>query len=443
MIREPKEWKVVRSMHQGRNFPQCLAVSGNGKLLATNAVYDGRIRLWDTATGEQRLIGPGHLNEVRAVAWSPDGKTIATGCGGDGTLRLWDGASGNRLRVLPLGGKLDHFSKSLDLTDMQFTSDGRTLLAAGRWWGAASGKSVAISAGWRQTARWRDNRLVAFEDDRAFPGMVLVQDASGRTLHRIRPLPEGTAIRRGLKSLAFSPGGKLLAIALIDEEVVGDSRGLQFSVHLWDMKTGKPVRRMHPPTASRRTWRSRRTDRSWPPRSGAGPLELFDVATGRRLFTLEGHEDSGRHWDGVRPLAFSPDGALLATSGEAGVIVLWETASGQEVRTLRGHEGWLRALAFSPDGTWLLSGGSDTTALVWSVAPLREPMSWHDDTADRLWEALRDRTRRPTPRVRALRAAPERAVRAPQGPPASRQSCRCGPHRSAGRRPGRGRFRQA
>ena len=65
-------------------------------------------------------------------------------------------------------------------------------------------------------------------------------------------------------------------------------------------------------------------------------------------------------------LAFSPDGALLA-SGEKDAVYLWRVDDSSQVRRL-DHPGWGQAVAFSPDGALLASGGSDETIRLWRVA---------------------------------------------------------------------------
>jgi parallel beta-helix repeat protein len=79
-------------------------------------------------------------------------------------------------------------------------------------------------------------------------------------------------------------------------------------------------------------------------------IKLWDVATGQEVRTLSGHS-----WD-VNSVAFSPDGWLLASGSDDRTIKLWDVATGQEVRTLTGHEGSVKSVAFSPDGRLLASG---------------------------------------------------------------------------------------
>jgi RNA polymerase sigma factor (sigma-70 family) len=82
---------------------------------------------------------------------------------------------------------------------------------------------------------------------------------------------------------------------------------------------------------------------------------------------------------GIQCLAFSPDGRTvvmggLAEKGQGGVVCLWQSAAGKEVRILAGHTGWVLAVAFSPDGKTVLSAGcgalgvADGTVRLWDAA---------------------------------------------------------------------------
>ena len=86
------------------------------------------------------------------------------------------------------------------------------------------------------------------------------------------------------------------------------------------------------------------------------------VTAGWKLAVLEGHTDS------VRAIAFSPDGATLASGAGDYTVRLWDVASGGARAVLRVSTGWVTAIAFSPDGTTLAFGGTDSRVRLWEVA---------------------------------------------------------------------------
>ncbi|MGH9755659.1 MAG: hypothetical protein ACREA2_22995, partial [Blastocatellia bacterium] len=90
-------------------------------------------------------------------------------------------------------------------------------------------------------------------------------------------------------------------------------------------------------------------------------IRLWDATTGRELRTMSGHTTN------IRATAFSPDGRLLASSGDDAVVKLWDTTTGREIATLNGHSLSVTAVAFSSDGKLLVSGGDDGSARLWDV----------------------------------------------------------------------------
>lgn len=72
-------------------------------------------------------------------------------------------------------------------------------------------------------------------------------------------------------------------------------------------------------------------------------------------------------------VAFSPDGTLLA-AGVGFDIMIWRLSDGALLKTLTGHSWFVFGLAFSPDGTILASASGDNTIELWSIpsgTPLR------------------------------------------------------------------------
>ena len=92
---------------------------------------------------------------------------------------------------------------------------------------------------------------------------------------------------------------------------------------------------------------------------------LWNVATGRQVRRFEG-DRFGNH-----SVAFSPDGAQLASGGYLRVR-LWDVATAQELRQFEGHRRDVNSVVFSPDGMQLASGSEDNTVRLWDVATGQE-----------------------------------------------------------------------
>jgi WD40 repeat protein len=95
--------------------------------------------------------------------------------------------------------------------------------------------------------------------------------------------------------------------------------------------------------------------------TGAGGVKIWDVETG-------GVRNLTGHLAPVSSVAFSPDGKLLLTGGQAGEMKLWDVATGTPRTTLWGRpraEVW--ALAYSSDGKPFASGSDDGTIKLWDA----------------------------------------------------------------------------
>ena len=99
-----------------------------------------------------------------------------------------------------------------------------------------------------------------------------------------------------------------------------------------------------------------------------GAIRIWDLRSRIRVQTLRTalHRRTG-HDALVLSLAFSPDGALLASGHVDGGVHLWHMASAEEYPAKLRHDAHVAALAFSPDGRTLASGGMDSTLKLWDV----------------------------------------------------------------------------
>jgi WD40 repeat protein/serine/threonine protein kinase len=75
------------------------------------------------------------------------------------------------------------------------------------------------------------------------------------------------------------------------------------------------------------------------------------------------------HTQGIRAIAYSPNGKMLASGGSDNTIMLWDTETRRRIgNPLIGHQNAINSLAFSPDGRILVSGSLDKTIRVWDIS---------------------------------------------------------------------------
>ena len=82
----------------------------------------------------------------------------------------------------------------------------------------------------------------------------------------------------------------------------------------------------------------------------------------------------------VTSVAFSPDDRTLVSASLDNTLKLWDSSSGQLLRTLSGHESAVWSVAFSPDGHTLASASADKTLKLWdtSSGQLLRTLSGHE-----------------------------------------------------------------
>ncbi len=329
--------------------------SSDGRLLASVS-DDGSSRVWDVATGAEKWFAGGYTGAT-GLAFSPDGEMLATASAGY-RIRTWNTRTWT---------ELPPFASPCDLTyTIAFGSSGRVLVAGDRCstikvWDVATRRLTRTVAADQVTslAVSADERFLAWVDNSAGPprqGWV-ARVADFRTGAMDRQFaaipPEGWPFG----SVAFTAGGDLLTADV--RTVALRDRGT--SATRWAAAVanafGSPV-----PLPGNRF--ALRVDNDVQIRS----VDSGDIV---RVFDLPACGES---------LAASRDGRWLACGGDriaAGrrlfndpVVVVFNAATGEIVRTFSGHTQLVEAMAFSPDGHWLVSGARDRSVRVWDISTL-------------------------------------------------------------------------
>src|SRR5207248_2144971 len=88
-------------------------------------------------------------------------------------------------------------------------------------------------------------------------------------------------------------------------------------------------------------------------------VAVWDATSGKVVSTLP---DSPRG-----PWVVSWNGSRLARADGTGAVTVWDTATGQPLRTLTGHTRPVTSLTFTPDGRSLAAMSQDRYLRVWDV----------------------------------------------------------------------------
>jgi eukaryotic-like serine/threonine-protein kinase len=376
----------------GRVFT--VAFTPDGSKFITGS-EDHTAKLWETATGRELVTFTGHTFWVQSLGITPDGQTLITG-GIDAAIKFWDVRTGKqRLSIEVRAGNGSTIATTVDgVPSLAISPDGR-FLAAGTLSGAvqirrvADGKLLRILPGHEDyvypVAFSPDSKLVT---SGAADQIRLWEVETGQLLAQFHGHADGIA------GLCFSPDGRLLISSGTDQRVkfwriedlltkssfttcakcrvhslsftpdgerlaVGNYDSL---LQLWDWRTGRRLNQVSLGGGSRfQELAFSRSGQHLAAIKDHPTAWLLSVPELQPVQRLQGPPGN------TLAVAFAPDEQTIATGGEDSLIRLWDTASGREMRVLRGHNDYIESVDFSPDGRRLASGSFDRTIKLWDV----------------------------------------------------------------------------
>jgi WD40 repeat protein/serine/threonine protein kinase len=274
-------------------------------------------------------IKPNSIIGRYGVAVSPDGTRVAL-VNSASPLAVWDVRQGTQLFALPASAIRPGLGYE-------------ALLAA------RAGSPVAFSP---------DGKLVAAgSSDRLF----VCDAATGR------PLPVRYSPAGPLWSLAINPDGTRLACVVGAPNSKATAR-----LELLDLTTGQRVASLRGHTGFLRSL-------TFSPDGRLLAAACDDTSV--RVWSMSpAPQDGDRekvlclgHTRGVNSVCFSPDGKHLASAGMDRTVRVWDVSTGKELLTLRGHVAAVNSVTYADNGQRLISLGADRMMRVWDARAATNP----------------------------------------------------------------------
>jgi WD40 repeat protein len=175
--------------------------------------------------------------------------------------------------------------------------------------------------------------------------------ADGRLIRTFNHPQQVTSHPQQVTALAFTPDGRRLVTAAD-------------IIRSWDAETGRFIHNFEDSFRTSAVLAVSSDGLRVIAGSDDASAREYDIASGRKVRDYVNDLNGGA----ISAAVFSRDRRLVATAHDGGIVRVWNTETGELVRTLKGDDQPIGPLAFSPDGARLLSYTIAGTASVWEVA---------------------------------------------------------------------------
>ena len=319
--------------------------------------FNGIINFWDLKTGKktgsQNAV---HGDLLQSAALSPDGAKLAS-VAAKATMFFRAGQGGSAVSsIMP--------DRQVRLTDVGTGDELATVNETNA--GVNPGASMAFSPDKKTVAFGEQGKIHLWNTETGTSldiPLVDKQNADGND--ELAPPPDVMLLQAPqISALVFSPDGKKLVSGTIGGKV-----------QMWDAETGVEL---SPFLAGQDMDKATKVDRNKMSVSVSyqDPITILtfssdgtQIAVGseEKIRLLGSSKQTGLKDvpRGAKSLAFSPDNSVLLAGLRNGSIELFDMATGEKISTLDGHTATVETLVFSPDGKTLVSTGQDGIILVW------------------------------------------------------------------------------
>ncbi|RDK47140.1 WD40 repeat-like protein [Aspergillus phoenicis ATCC 13157] len=342
--RVPEYWGAeLQTIETGSDWVESLEFSPDGRMFLT---LGDSLKLWETSTGDLRIMLVPRTPFGGECAFSPDGKLVATLIRGN--ILLFDPLIGTLKRTLKVQSGYGIAIAFLSNEELVSASRDGTL----EIWSTISGKL-------QQTASFGNNEgpmsghlaKTNFSPD----GSLLVYTLLGgpTKLWDIEKAERRHILKihgEEIRSLAFSPDGQLLA--------TGSRHGI---LELWDLCEGtlQHTLRCYDSGCCIKSIAFSHDGRLLALCCTKG-LRIWEISHSPILSTFASRNMS------IDQVTFSPDDKLVALVNY-NKVMLWDTARLEETHAVEGHTNKVNVVRPSPTGSFLASGSGDTTVRLWDI----------------------------------------------------------------------------
>lgn len=347
------------------DYIRAVAWSPDGKRIAAGG-DENILYVYNVSTGEQERAFSAHNDWIRNVSWSADGQYVAA-ASDDATATVWSITEGNLVKT--------HRSHDDYCRDVAFAPSGNTLVTCSDDLNIYVYDSATDNIP-NQNLKGHENWVMAIDWSPKGRSLASADNGGSIIVHSLkngdRTFYNSVEPETAWMDVEFSPDGAYIAAVSA------------YELAIYEVGETRPVTRLTPDGAAMVVTNEADenaleallaeilpTASQLYPSSDQELLGVIDVDYGLQVINMK--EGSVQyaisdHSDWIRDVAWSTNGAWVATASDDQMVGVWDAQTGEMQHFLSGHTDWVRGVAFSPDNKVLASAGDDGVLRFWDPA---------------------------------------------------------------------------